>query len=214
MHGLKYVWNTEISLLRRVIWALLILGGSGYILTATYMFLDNFSNKLLTTKISIKNTPNLTFPTITICNQNFWKKSMFEQNFRENSEAKAVWREIMRDLYISKEPPADDKYNWSAPYLESAAQPIGNDEVDNFLSSRAHSINETFIRCMLLDNEAPCNEIFELKRTDSGYCAQFNGKGDVISHSAGVSGGLRLYLDAKVDEYYVGPNSFAEGFSY
>jgi len=33
------------------------------------MFLDNFSNKLLTTKISIKNTPNLTVSTIWVLNK-------------------------------------------------------------------------------------------------------------------------------------------------
>ena len=45
-----------------------------------------------------------------------------------------------------------------------------------------------------------------------GFCFQFNKDGDFITHNAGYSGGIYLVMDAMVDEYYMGPFSFAEGF--
>jgi len=34
-----------------------------------------------------------------------------------------------------------------------------------------------------------------------------------VSHTAGLSGGIQIFLDALTHEYYVGPFSYSEGFS-
>ena len=47
----------------------------------------------------------------------------------------------------------------------------------------------------------------------TGYCYQFNSNGSFSSQSAGISGGLTVYLDAQVYEYATGPSSYSEGFS-
>lgn len=54
--------------------------------------------------------------------------------------------------------------------------------------------------------------VFFILLISTGYCYQFNSEGNYITQSAGASGGLTLRLDAKTDEYFVGPTSHSEGF--
>ena len=47
----------------------------------------------------------------------------------------------------------------------------------------------------------------------SGTCFRFNSDGTVYSNSVGRVGGLTLYLDVKLAEYYVGHSADSPGFS-
>ena len=47
----------------------------------------------------------------------------------------------------------------------------------------------------------------------TGFCFRYNGNGSVMTNAAGADGGLVVVLDARVEEYYVGPFSYSEGFA-
>ena len=46
-----------------------------------------------------------------------------------------------------------------------------------------------------------------------GICFAFNTRGEYQAFAAGSSGGISFLMDAQTDEYFIGPKSYAEGFS-
>ena len=46
-----------------------------------------------------------------------------------------------------------------------------------------------------------------------GFCYIFNGAGNETTQTAGISGGLTVYLDSKLYDYDHGPHSMSPGFS-
>ncbi|XP_067945342.1 acid-sensing ion channel 2-like [Watersipora subatra] len=213
MHGIRYVKMQKISLVRRVLWSVFIGGCLTYFMIATYLFLRDYDKKLLNTKIKVKNASKLKFPTVTICNQNYWMKKYTTSADIPEAQA-SMFREILSDLYLGyvPSPPPDGKYNWSDPYLMSIVN-MSRNGMDEMLRSSAHPMNETFFACLVKGQSTPCDTVLNQIRTDAGYCFQFNENGTFESNSAGRTGGISFMLDAITSEYYIGPFSYSEGFS-
>ncbi|XP_067939877.1 acid-sensing ion channel 1C-like [Watersipora subatra] len=193
----------------------MVLIGVGYFTSAAYLFLRDYSRKIVSTKIKIRNAKEMQFPTVTICNKNNWKSSAIFLPSIDNNTRKVVTG-VMKDLYIERDlPPPPGTYNWSDPILFwlSKYTTISTERNEKDMMRMSHKLNETFFLCQVRGVTKPCSEVFQPERTDAGFCHQFNKNGSFYTHTPGISGGLTVVMDALVDEYFVGPTSYTEGFS-
>ncbi|XP_067939880.1 acid-sensing ion channel 1C-like [Watersipora subatra] len=198
-------------------WSLIIAGGVTYVVIASVLFLQDFAKLLIKTKIKLKNADNLTFPTVTICNRNYWKRSQIVPEHLTQQEKDLVYM-WMTDLWLNNANEnfdAEDRYNWSDPALKHLTTESGNPAktTEAYLKSIAHGLNETFNYCGVKGKPLPCDQIIDLVDTDAGYCFQFNNNGNFLTHTPGYSGGVSFVLNTMVAEYYIGPYSYSEGFS-
>ncbi|XP_067931986.1 acid-sensing ion channel 2-like [Watersipora subatra] len=193
----------------------MILIGVGYFTWAAYLFLRDYSRQIVSTKIKIKNTRELQLPTVTICNKNIWKSSQVIPDSADNKTRQATI-DVLMDLYLgAKLPPPPGKYNWSDPAYVGLSKDsnISSEQNEQHMKSMSHSLNETFTFCRVLGVPRLCSEVLEEAKTDAGFCHQFNKNGSFHAHTAGISGGFVVLMNALVHEYFIGPSSFSEGFA-
>ncbi|XP_067945338.1 amiloride-sensitive sodium channel subunit alpha-like [Watersipora subatra] len=169
LHGVQYT-TKESSPKRRIFWSVMILIGVGYFTWAAYLFLRDYSKQIVSTKIKIKNSKEMQFPTVTICNKNNWKSSAVFSPYVDNKTRKAV-EDVLMDLYLRRDlPPPPGKYNWSDPiYLGlSKDTNISSERHEEEMKKMSHKLNETFISCQVLGVTKPCSEVLQPERTDAG----------------------------------------------
>ncbi|XP_072039738.1 acid-sensing ion channel 1C-like [Amphiura filiformis] len=130
---------------------------------------------------------NLTFPAVTICNYNQFRKSAVENRFIES----------LRILYSPTPPDQGD-------YVENIINETGYDVVDTVLTG-AHQIKDMLVNCSWRISK-PCGvDNFTQVITDWGVCYTFNDPGNlsdalVVNH-VGNQNGLRLRLNIEQHEY-------------
>ena len=76
-----------------------------------------------------------------------------------------------------------------------------------------------FIWCAWEEDDENCNVLFQEEATDNGYCCSFNSiiyhkdgsnssKDLRKAHADGIESGLRILMDAEVEDYNVSSYSF------
>ncbi|XP_067931998.1 acid-sensing ion channel 1-like [Watersipora subatra] len=212
MHGLKHANTRKFAVFRRVAWVCLILLSLSYFLGASSTFLTDFAKKKLITNIRVEKANQLTFPTITICNNNNWRRSVLYHSSLDLGSY--VLFEVVQDLYNEDRPvpPPADKYNMSDPFYAPALA-LNATTFTQFFKVAAHPLTTSLLTCTIFGRNYSCSDVFEVVATDAGFCYQFNSNGTLNASAPGKIGGIAIMLQASVEEYSTGPNSFSEGFS-
>ena len=75
LHGFHFVFSSDSSTLRRVLWVILMLAGFAGLLVQIHTGVLKLQTHESVTSSEIRNAEKLVFPAISICNMNFMKKS-------------------------------------------------------------------------------------------------------------------------------------------
>ena len=142
----------------------------------------------------------LGFPSITICNQNLFRKSIITQSH-------PVLETILRLNY-----PSAGKPDVSNLTLTEEMDQINVTEES---LKNLQPLEEMLITCKFRGSLINCKENFLLIPTSSGWCYIFNSYEYIMKHgsyetySTGSAQGLYLRMNVNQSEYFFGPSSSA-----
>lgn len=205
---LKCVFKSDVYLTRyRLFWGVAILsallGLVGTVLYQSKAMLSYPTRMKMETKIS----GHLPFPAVTICNNNYVRKSQI---------AKYPGLEgFLRSRLDVKSVGSSSVANWSAS-LSNVLGHINDIEAENLRAS-AHTLEMTFVKCFWENKKRNCSELFTRKLTDSGVCHSFNSlstdqRHPYISKTTGFNNGLYLLMKVNQEEYTATRRSNSAGF--
>ena len=196
-HGVVRIFKGK-SKARRVFWAIVVIVAAGFCL---YNIVDQmvlYANNPTATTITQRTNPNgrLTFPAVTVCNLNLFKRSIFESLVHEGVLS------ALREL------------------LASPSSVCNNDTVTEFLSRSnisyrhiqdvaRHQAKDLIARCTYAGEECNYTDFSEVL-TRLGYCYTFNSgripnRSLLKSQGIGTRYGLSLTLNIEQDEYLEWP---------
>ncbi|XP_033632069.1 acid-sensing ion channel 3-like [Asterias rubens] len=202
-HGLGYVTNNKYNYMRRLGWSAVVLTVSGVLISQIVTLILHFYTYPMTSTISINYVETMTFPAVTLCNFNQFKKSKFNQ----------MDLDFMKKLYGPLGRDVDSNDFDSISINESAFE--DDDDVITWLLSASHTLEDMLIDCKWRSSHNCTAKNFTRRFTDHGVCFTFNepaNKAEPLSvRNAGSRDGLYMRLYAEHDEYTFG-ESTAAGF--
>ncbi|XP_072758970.1 pickpocket protein 28 isoform X2 [Anoplolepis gracilipes] len=229
LHGLRYIGNSELSIVERIFWIIsftIALGMAVYYICYLYQKWNGspIIISLSPEPVSLNEFP---FPSITICNMNNVKKTEAKRIERGSDDLDKI---LMEDLCNSETGNGsyDQAINWN--------------RMLRFMINVSQPCTDMLYYCLWHGNQTDCERIFNPTMTDEGICCNFNSvtrkhlfynphdwpdlnitypsvsvdwnaeKGydasmpaDVIPwrpYGSGLYYGLTLVLDVEADEYY------------
>ena len=196
------VYKIRIFSTSRAAWVLAICACLGLLLYAFITQLRVYLGFPVKTSIVIEKVQSITFPTITICNYNQFRKSIVSQD--PEMAAKLC------DLFPVVVPKAEGLFP------NSRGHRSGIDvNLTQRLMSLAHQREDLFLHCYWLGREVPCSDYVDMRMTEAGVCYSFNSprsqvkNGPLVVHGSGADHGLLLRLNIQQAEYYFGEGTSA-----
>ncbi|KAJ8028451.1 Acid-sensing ion channel 1A [Holothuria leucospilota] len=196
LHGMKYVTNPSTGIFRRCFWIIFLLVSISVLLQGIIDNLTKFFNYPVSSLVTLQYVDNVTFPAVTVCNYNQWRRS----NLTEDQMA--ILTLVYPTLHVPNESIAWSEYNFT--------------EGRNFtkeIMNAAHQKEDMIMECswQMMD---PCGpENFTQVFTDFGVCYTFNNpprQEDALSvRQTGFDYGLFLRLNVEQWEYYNSLNTGA-----
>ena len=176
---------------------------SGVLISQIVILILHFYTYPMTSTISINYVETMTFPAVTLCNFNQFKKSKLNQ----------MDLDFMKKLYGPLGRDVDSNDFDSISINESAF--ADDDVVKTWLLSASHTLEDMLIDCKWRSSHNCTAKNFTRRFTDHGVCFTFNepaNKAEPLSvRNAGSRDGLYMRLYAEHDEYTFG-ESTAAGF--
>ncbi|XP_072016930.1 acid-sensing ion channel 2-like, partial [Amphiura filiformis] len=173
----------------RLFWLVVILAslsGAAYII---HQFQSRYHKFDISTKVTIEYNQSMTFPAVTLCNLNQFRRSKFDN---------ATLDLLVKAGVLFQKDPND----WTA-YSEA----IESDASFNF-SFVTHSFEEMLMECLWNGFLKCVHQNFTASITDLGVCYTFNNPSNVddalVVNKPGIDHGLTLTLDIDQDEYITG----------
>ncbi|XP_006818455.1 acid-sensing ion channel 1-like [Saccoglossus kowalevskii] len=194
LHGMKYVINSKHGKLRRVIWSIIVLS---MLVVFTYSTINSFvryGKYNVSTVIQINYVSDLTFPAVTLCNYNQYRKSVV------NSSGEEFLKLLFPTTGNSS---LTENIDWSFFNF------TGFNMTQTAIAS-AHQIEEMLVWCKWR-NSIECGPgDFKQILTDFGICYTFNGGSNPLKiQQTGSTNGLYLRLNVQQDEYTNNENTGA-----
>ncbi|KAI9552640.1 putative amiloride-sensitive sodium channel [Daphnia sinensis] len=230
IHGLKYITEENIHVLKRVMWTLVFLGGilfSGYFCMQMWNKWED-SPVLMSLDSNRYPLKNIPFPAVTICNVNKVSKTKLLQ-YMEDPRYKDVTYEKMQETlrYMTKLDRAITNEK-ELEYLNGYYEALNISSLDLFeiLRESAPSCKDMIMDCIWLGLPSPCFDYFSFVPTDDGICCTFNGakyddmelnikskyrKRTSPCERQWIPYGTCLKLDANIEDYSVTNGKF-DGF--
>ncbi|XP_069502080.1 acid-sensing ion channel 3 [Ambystoma mexicanum] len=195
MHGVSHIFLPGGLTIRSAVWACAFMTSLGFFLFQVADRIQFYSEYHHVTTLDEMESQSMTFPAITICNYNRFRKSALTKN-------DLYWAGVL--LGVERESYAD--------YLQALGQ---SDDFSNFFPSKTFSMREFVQRTghsmdvMLLNcryRNRDCGpENFTTIFTRYGKCYTFNsglpGYELLTTLKGGTGNGLELMLDIQQDEY-------------
>ncbi|XP_072040066.1 acid-sensing ion channel 1C-like isoform X2 [Amphiura filiformis] len=190
LHGMRFFSNTKNHWLRRCIWMILVLGTISSLFFIVGFNCVRFFGYPISSIVTLKYVKNLTFPAVTICNYNQWRKSVIKQ---ENSEfVSKFFFPVFR---------GNDSFNigdYNVTDLNITAEVLRG----------AHQKENMIRDCTWRSVEKCTYENFTQIITDFGVCYTFNDPSDLSKiltvRQTGYEHGLFLRLNLEQYDYYYG----------
>ncbi|ESN94070.1 hypothetical protein HELRODRAFT_180237 [Helobdella robusta] len=212
--GFRHCVDTNRSLLNRLMWITLLLTGFSL---AVYQINDRIAHYFeypTSTEIDVVPSQNMTFPRVTICNDNFIKlsgaqalgkltqnlESFLFTNFGKRKGLVSYYRQFMSPFVIG--PVVQSGMKNHIPKLTNQTEII---EKMKFLSPGM----EQFVSCFW--NGMPCpNDFVHMEFTNLGHCLFVNPRErNLYVTRPGAMFGLMLFLDANQSDYFAQPSPSA-----
>jgi len=137
------------------------------------------------------------FPSITFCNNNWYKRSVVEKS--------EIWKGILLTMYPIGPPPAPGMLDLSDPAVLEQLKGV---VMYKFYQKAMHQFKSMFGACYLMNGLVNCSEYFTPVKQPMGICYTFNSgeyikqHGRVQMHRTGPPFGLRVVLTVEQDEYF------------
>ncbi|XP_061198273.1 uncharacterized protein LOC133206334 [Saccostrea echinata] len=189
LHGIRFIFYHETYILRRLLWTLLMLF---CITLMSYQIIDRIlylHSNPVNVNVKINYNQSLTFPAVTICNQNA---------FKATTAAKRKWYRLIETMY-----------NGSSKFFSQKDLDrfhASNLTFNQFFQQASHRKEDLIVSCQWAD--LPCGpQNFTEQLTDYGNCYRFVAPEN--ARSTGADNGLKLLLNVEQYEYMPGPNDAA-----
>ncbi|XP_038066227.1 acid-sensing ion channel 1C-like isoform X2 [Patiria miniata] len=199
-HGLRYVTNNTYHGVRRLIWLAVVLGMTTWLIInviRAFLLMYQYPE---TSSISVNYVPNVTFPAVTICNINQFRRDALEphalQLLNQVFNRLEARGNISVDLTDAKLFPSTDQGN-----------------VTNGFVRAAHRIEDMLLKCQW--GTESCSHLnFTRRLTDYGVCHTFNDepageRGVLTVRNPGSRNGLYMRLNIQQDLYTFGESTAA-----
>ena len=218
LHGLKYISEDGRHWTERVLWFILCL--MGFVLTIYFIipiWIKWNSHPTLTT-LDSTNHPvwEIDFPAVTICSPNkvirqkletIARNSPSEWNVLLNEASFEELQELFEVVVNFKDPEMLE----TLTDLNDLSGNLSADQVAEALLQVMPNCTDFIKECQWQGSKEDCNEIFELRKTDDGFCCSFNAlrQSEIVDLSALRSHNRRLSQESTFSK---GIKSFQEEF--
>ena len=200
LHGLPHIVSTKRSCYRLTYWLALLLIALGLMLWAliSVSMLYAESNVVLASKQQF-NT-RLPFPAITICNLNFYRKSIFTRSGIDLDDLVVFLNLVSQNPYlVDPEDFNQDDFSTKYENLFSAENSIF------YFNNSGHQIKDMLYDCTYAGMKCYSQNFTQIS-TMNGNCYVFNSginESILYSNDGGYYNGLELILSAESYEYFV-----------
>ncbi|XP_019411964.1 PREDICTED: acid-sensing ion channel 1 isoform X2 [Crocodylus porosus] len=207
-HGLRYVFSGRLSCPRRAFWALAILASLALLLTWSSNRIRYLLSSPVHTKVHVAYARNLTFPAVTICNNNLL---LLRRMGRADLHLAGYWLGLLTQR-LRPEPAArellrEERWRWLEKLLDFShylpPPPQGHNTL-HLLDRLGHQLEEMLLSCRFRGERCGPHD-FTTVFTRYGKCYTFNagqdGKSPLITVKGGTGNGLEIMLDIQQDEY-------------
>ncbi|XP_072050271.1 LOW QUALITY PROTEIN: acid-sensing ion channel 4-B-like [Amphiura filiformis] len=197
LHGLRYVADSEMHILRRFVWLLILIGLGVWLSLGISDSVKKYLNRPISSVITMNYVNNITFPAVTICNYNLWRASIVSPT-----------QAIMASSIFNLDPNDRMNVNWTAYEIQHGGQPL---DMEQFPKLAAHRIEDMLFDCRWR-NVVKCTAAnFTQIITDWGICYTFNSEpmNALQVKQPGSVNGLSLRLNVEQYEYTYGENTGA-----
>ena len=160
LHGLLHVFSSSTTT-RRFLWAVLLLLAMMWFSFQSFKLIEKYYRYRVTTKVSLKYDPMPTFPAVTICNFNVFKRSVVRTS---------AYEEILPQLHAS--------------VVKKMDLPDVNDSIDlnkyhdlnltQFYIDAGHQSDDTVNHCIWNGKPTCDHRNFTSVLTSMGLCHTFN----------------------------------------
>ncbi|XP_072051079.1 acid-sensing ion channel 4-B-like [Amphiura filiformis] len=196
LHGLRYVADSEMHILRRLSWLLILIGLGVWLCFGLSHNLKKYFERPISTVITMNYVNNITFPAVTICNYNQFKASLVTPT-----------QALLVSSVFNIDPNERLYVNWTAQEIQNG-RPL---DVDQFVKVTTHRIEDMLFDCRWRSVVKCTAANFTQTVTDWGICYTFNN--DPMSalqvKQPGSVNGLSLRLNVEQYEYTYGENTGA-----
>ncbi|XP_058873486.1 acid-sensing ion channel 1C-like isoform X2 [Acipenser ruthenus] len=203
LHGISYIFSYGPMTFRRFLWTLSFLGSLGLLLLVCVERVTYYFTYPHVTKLDEVAAPNLTFPSVTICNLNEFR---FSKITRNDLFHVGEMLELLNNNYeIANtqlaEPEVLAALKDKANFRGFKAKPFN---MTDFFNRTGHDIGEMLLQCTYRGESCyPIN--FTTIYTRYGKCYMFNsgldGNPVLTTLKGGMGNGLEIMLDIQQDEY-------------
>ena len=203
-HGVVRIFSGK-SYIRRLFWLVIVLGSAAGCLNNVINRFIFFAGSPTSTTLALTRQDNLTFPAVTVCNLNQFRRDAVDEIHPDFTYA-------LRDVFYSGllDNETLDSNCSLAEFVERENLP--NLSLEELYFRAMDPFDELILDCFFAGKR--CNRShFTLTLTDIGYCYTFNSAEQNSSFKA-ISTGTRagLYLAMSINQQlYVASNSFDAG---
>nr|XP_058971897.1 acid-sensing ion channel 1C-like [Pocillopora verrucosa] len=200
LHGLLHVFSSS-TRTRRFLWAVLLLLAMMWFSFQSFKLIEKYYSYQVTTKVSLKYDPMPTFPAVTICNFNVFKRSVVRTS---------AYEEILPQLHAS----VDKKMGLFDVNDSIDLNKYHDLNLTQFYIDAGHQSNDTVRHCIWNGKPTCDHRNFTSVLISMGLCHTFNsgrnGQPILRVKQGGSNRGLHLILNVGQEEYY-GTASYAAG---
>ncbi|XP_066573547.1 acid-sensing ion channel 1C-like [Amia ocellicauda] len=207
-HGLKYVFARDSSKPRRVLWLLAFFACVGLLSTWSWNRLHYLLSFPAVTKIHMVWAHNLSFPAVTLCNQNLFRMSSLTRmdlyhsgywldllylNHSVNEKSLQVLRDDRKKMVLSM-----------VDFSQYAPPPDQQVNTTEMINRLGHQIEDMLLECKFQGENCTFRNFTPIY-TRYGKCYTFNSGLDgnplLTTLKGGTGNGLEIMLDIQQDEY-------------
>ena len=201
LHGIRYIARKDYPAARRSFWLVVLLTFLGIFINDFVTALRLYYSYESSISVQYKTLDEVLFPSVTICNVNFARKSVSE-------------------AYYSQITPAMQNYSSNLFFLSNLT--VDPAQLDNYVylswsAHVAHQKEDTFLYCRRSGETLPCSDYVETHITDVGFCWTFHSMKYISEHepimmtSTGRNNDVELLLNVQSEEYLM-PSFNGVGF--
>ncbi|XP_070552785.1 acid-sensing ion channel 1C-like [Ptychodera flava] len=189
--GVKFIFGESVSLLRRILWLVMLLSG---MMMITYQIWDRasyFASFPYNVDVELNYVEELTFPSVAFCNFNMFRRSTTDP-------------ENLTDLMTQMFGGFSQSVDFHLHDLDATAS-------EDFYIRHAH--NKSMLYWAFWKGVTMTKDVFKTILTDFGVCYAFNTGEDGHQlrkvYGTGKSFGLQMILLTQISEYNIGQESGA-----